>query len=306
MGLPATSFAKTCYLQPPPARGKRMCKVFAVLAVWVVAVGIAGCARSPEATRPGAVYRQETVALPTAQPTVAPTPSSTRVLSAENATATPTPHATPTITPIPTEARGLVVQVINGDTVAVVLEGDPPGRAYLVRYLGIDAPPNEPDNPWGMAAYETNRKMTNLKVVRLVKDQTETDDEGRLLRYVYVGDQLMSIILAEQGLARANIVEPDTRFAAEITQAESRAKEGRLGLWGPLPTPTPAPGKTATPESEETITATAAPAKTGTPAGSAGPTPSATQTGPAPAQEASPQPTAGATAGADESLQGPQ
>ena len=60
----------------------------------------------------------------------------------------------------------------DGDTIAVVMAGDPPSRVYTVRYLGIDAPPNEPDSPWGRVAYETNRKLTNLKAVRLVRDQS--------------------------------------------------------------------------------------------------------------------------------------
>jgi micrococcal nuclease len=240
--------------------------VYKNFALLVIVVLLAGCGQFPAPTAPsGVVYREETVALPTSQPTPAPSPSSTRVMSFETVTPIPTTLTTPTITPIPDEARGLVVEVIDGDTIAVVMEGDPPSRAYVVRYLGIDAPPNAPDDPWGVVAFETNRKMTNLKVVRLVRDQTDVDDEGRLLRYVYVGDELMSIILAEQGLARANIVEPDTRFELDIGEAEARAKAGSLGLWGQPPTPTAAPDRpTGTEEEESPEPETATPKATGT------------------------------------------
>ena len=183
--------------------------------------------------------------LPTSAPTVKSTPVNTRVLPLDSLT----PSPSPTITPIPDDVRGLVVQVIDGNTIAVVLEGDSPRQAYEVRYLGIEAPPNTPGQPWGVVAYETNRKMTNLKVVRLVRDQSDLDDEGRLLRYVYVNNQLISIILAEQGLARAAISEPDTSFETDILEAEARAREGRLGIWNnssPTATPTRGPPLAAT------------------------------------------------------------
>jgi endonuclease YncB( thermonuclease family) len=195
---------------------------------------VTGCSQIATSTpQPGAVNR-ETASLPTSAPTFEPTPTNTRVVPIENLT--PAPPAT--ITPIPDDTQGLVVEVIDGQTIAVVMQGDPPSRVYLVRYLGIDT--SSPEDPWGAVAYEANRKMAGFKVVRLVRDQSDVDDEGRLLRYVYVGNELLSIILTEQGLARADITEPDTRFEAEILDAEARARTGQLGLWsGSAPTPTP-------------------------------------------------------------------
>ncbi len=169
-----------------------------------------------------------------------PTPVSTPVLIFEEITPIPTTPIDATATPLPDEARGLVVEVIDGQTIAVVMEGDPTSRAYLVRYIGIEAPP--PADPWGAVAYQANRKNVNLKVVRLVRDQTNFNDDGYLMRYVYLGDELMSIILVEQGLARAEMVEPDTAFETEIEQAERQARQGSLGLWsGRPPTPTLTP-----------------------------------------------------------------
>lgn len=235
----------------------------------LVLVILVGCGQSP-ATPPvstGLVQRAETVALPTQAPTTAPSPANTRVMPLQTFTAVPTSPLTPTITAIPAEVRGLVVETLDGDSIAVVLQGDPPSRVYQVHYLGIEAPPNSPETPWGTVVFETNRKLTNLKVVRLVQDQTDIDEAGHLWRYVYVGDELLSIILVEQGLARANIVEPDTRFQAEIEEAEARARQGRLGLWSnqpPTPTPpraspTPAGGEaTLTPAAATTTPTTSA------------------------------------------------
>lgn len=219
---------------------------------------LAGCARSQTAGRPNIEYRDEPFELPTGAPTPEPSPSSTRVI----VQASPASEIRATITPIPDEVRGLVVEVLEGDTIAVVLESDSPSQVYVVRYIGIDAPPNTPDNPWGLAAYEANRTMVGLQAVSLVKDQTDFDEEGNLLRYVYVDNQLMSIIMTEQGLAQADVSEPDTQFRSEIEEAETRARQGRLGLWSqvtPTPTATRGSAEAEATEAEESAPITQTP-----------------------------------------------
>jgi endonuclease YncB( thermonuclease family) len=295
-----------------------------LLFLGVILLLLAGCARSQTAGQPNIEYRDAPFELPTGAPTPEPSPSSTRVL----AQASPASETRATITPIPDEVRGLVVEVLEGDTIAVVLESDSPSQVYVVRYIGIDAPPNSPDNPWGVAAYEANRKMVGLQAVRLVKDQTDFDEEGNLLRYVYVDNQLMNIVITEQGLAQADISEPDTQFRSEIEGAEARARQGRLGVWSeatPTPTATrsgleaeaaeteePAPA-TETPESETPGTTTVEPdttdeAVTGTPTVKTETTVTVTTT---PAEESTPNQEAEATPtpGEDsdsEPLEGPQ
>lgn len=220
-----------------------------LLLVTIITVLI-GCGQT---TKPAAQSdaQEKTIALPTRASAPEATPTNTRVLSIESLT----PAPTSTITPIPDEAQGVVVEVIDGHTIAVVMKGDSPSRAYVVRYLGIETPPL--NDPWGAVAYETNRKLAGLKVVRLIRDKSNVDDEGRLLRYVYVGNELLSIILTEQGLARAAISQPDTRFETEILEAEARARNGKLGLWGgtpptPIPTPSPKSEQEGTTEPTET------------------------------------------------------
>jgi endonuclease YncB( thermonuclease family) len=263
-------------------------------------VGVTGCGRAPAAKRPtGAIPRTATIVLPTPPPTLAPSPVSTRVMPLKVITPIP-PHAiSPTPTPIPGEALGLVVGVIDGSTIRVVLEGDSMGDSYLVSYLGIESPPNNKESPWGVVSYETNRKMTGMKVVRLVGDKTNFDTEGRLLRYVYVADRLMNTWLPEQGLARVKIMTPDIRFKTEIAQAEDQAKTANVGVWGgQLPTPTPARYLTAA----LTITATAtlsSPTATRTPV--------ATKPGLTATSAATPTPVASPTPPRDETdLQGPE
>jgi endonuclease YncB( thermonuclease family) len=215
-------------------------------------------------------------------------------------TTVPTSPLTPTLTPIPDEVRALVVEVIDGDTIAVVMAGDPPSRVYVVRYLGIDAPPNAPDSPWGRVAHETNRKLTNLKAVRLVRDQSDQDEEGRLLRHVFIGNDLLSILLAEQGLARADVTEPDVRYQAEIEEAEERARNNRLGLWGQSPTSVPPTNTQPAGTAETTIEPEATATDTATPAAN---TPSADETA-APNVSVTPSEVAEEGASGDQ-LQGP-
>src|SRR6185295_13718973 len=112
--------------------------------LFVLVTLLAGCAQATPA-QPGAVQREETVSLPTGVPTSKPTPVSTRVISVTVLT----PGPAPTLTSLPDNVRALVVDVLDGDTISVVLEGDPPTRTYTVRYLGIDAPPNTPSVAWG-------------------------------------------------------------------------------------------------------------------------------------------------------------
>lgn len=224
-------------------------RLFMLVAVILV---LGGCTTAAPAASPG---ERASLSLPTQAPTVAPSPVSTRVMPLADLT----PAPTPTVTPIPDETLGLVVEVLDGETIAVVLDGDPARQAYQVKYLGLDAPPNSPDDPWGVVAFETNRKLANLKIVKLVRDQTDFDADGFMLRYVYIGNQLLNAELVRQGLARAAVSAPDTRFEAEISKAEAEAQADELGLWNPNPpTPTPLSQPTATPTAVDETTPRAA------------------------------------------------
>lgn len=230
---------------------KAVSNVNIVFIFFVIILLLVSCSQGAGSnSRSGVVISEETVLLPTSVPTLEPSPTNTRVLPIEVLT----PALTPTITPIPDEVMGLVVDVIDGDTIAVVLDGDSARQAYQVRYLGIEAPENSSSNPWGVVAYEVNQRLAKLKIVRLVRDQTDFDAEGYLLRYVYIDNQLLSVVLAEQGLARAAIEAPNTRLEDEILAAEAQAREDQLGLWGPQPpTPTVTPGKPASSEEGEQL-----------------------------------------------------
>lgn len=273
--LAITILGDSDYLRRMTHHRIRHHKIMGLLWSWaVIFLLLAGCgageaSRSTEVEAPLA-----TVVLPTPKVTVPPSPVNTRVLPVEVLT----PPAPATITPIPDETLGLVVDVIDGDTIAVVMDGDSVTQAYEVRYIGIDAPENSATDPWGAVAFEVNHRLTNLKVVRLVRDQTDYDSDGYLLRHVYVDDQLVSVVLAEQGLARSAIAAPNTRFEDEILAAVAQATTDGLGIWGGrVPTATPAPTRQPTLTRAAANTPTSSPQSTAaTPTGEAEATEEAT------------------------------
>lgn len=152
-------------------------------------------------------------------PQAAPTPT------AAPTGAPPTLAPTATATQVPEGEHGLVVRVIDGDTIDVEIDG----RVRRVRYIGIDSP--ERERPGYREATAANARLVEGQRVRLEKDVSETDDYGRLLRYVYVDALLVNEELIVQGWARAVTIPPDTRFARRFIELERRARQAGVGLW---------------------------------------------------------------------------
>ncbi|MBD3208314.1 MAG: hypothetical protein GF370_02595 [Candidatus Nealsonbacteria bacterium] len=121
-----------------------------------------------------------------------------------------------------------VLRVIDGDT--IVIEGE-----KEVRYLGIDAPdtvdPEKPVECYGTEASHKNRELVSGKEVRLEKDLSDRDPEGRLLRYVWVGDVMVNELLVKEGYARTFIHHPDVKYSYQLAEAEEEARRKGIGLW---------------------------------------------------------------------------
>ncbi len=67
--------------------------------------------------------------------------------------------------------------------------------------------------------------------VRLMKDKSERDKYGRLLRYVYVGKIFVNERLVKAGHARAKRYEPDVKYASLFERAEEKAIRKASGCW---------------------------------------------------------------------------
>ena len=66
----------------------------------------------------------------------------------------------------------------------------------------------------------------------LLKDQSETDRFGRLLRYVLAGDILVNAELVREGLAEAKRYEPDVKFADCFDALMQEARDEPAGYVG--------------------------------------------------------------------------
>lgn len=123
----------------------------------------------------------------------------------------------------------LVTKVIDGDTIEI--EG-----GKRVRYIGIDTPetvhPSKPVECYGKEASSKNLDLVLNKKVKLVKDVSETDKYGRLLRYVYVGDIFVNDYLVKEGYAKASTYPPDVKFNEQFLTSQKYAIDSDKGLWG--------------------------------------------------------------------------
>ena len=172
----------------------------------VMLAGVAGCVGEEDSTASTTERAAET----------SPTPTNS----------TP-PTDTSSTPPAPT-SDGLwgVVEVIDGDTIDVVRDGE----TMRVRMIGINAP--ERDECFYDEATSGLRALVPANGVRLVTDTTDLDRFGRLLRFVETADGVdLGGLLVESGLARSNHYPPDTSRNARYDELQQAAIDEQAGLW---------------------------------------------------------------------------
>ncbi len=118
---------------------------------------------------------------------------------------------------------GVVTNIIDGDTIDVAIGG----VEQRVRYVGVNTP--ERDEPCYGDARDVNANLVRGQTVTLVRDVSDTDQYGRLLRYVYVGDTFVNATLVAQGWAEAVEYRPDTGQTAYFRDLEEAATAANLG-----------------------------------------------------------------------------
>lgn len=137
-------------------------------------------------------------------------------------------------TPKSNTSYAKVTYVFDGDTIQIA-------SGQHIRYIGMDTPElyhgQKPDQCYAKEAYIENKELVYGKIVRLVSDTTNTDKYGRLLRYVYAGDQFVNDFLVKKGYARTMSIRPDTKYASLFKVSQQEAQTDHLGLWGKCPTP---------------------------------------------------------------------
>jgi len=122
----------------------------------------------------------------------------------------------------------MVVGVVDGDTIQVRLDGDQ--HIYAVRYIGVEAPRER--LYYGTISKGKNVELAYYKRATLVRDITDTDRQGTLLRYVMVGGKFINYELIAGGYAQAILSPPDTACLSILQSAQQLAQAERIGLWG--------------------------------------------------------------------------
>ena len=127
-----------------------------------------------------------------------------------------------------------VVAIIDGDTIHVRIDGE----IHSVRYVGINAPEVNDDDPaesLGRRATLANRALVEGRTVYLERDTSETDQYDRLLRYVWVEGRLVNAELVRAGMALAKRYPPDTRRHDELVALQNQARAAQVGMWAAGP-----------------------------------------------------------------------
>ena len=131
--------------------------------------------------------------------------------------------------------KALVVEVEDGDTIAVMLDNE---KSY-VSYLGIDAPEDEDDGElsyYSKESHERNKTLVEGKEVLLMWDSSKQRVPHRLLAYVFVGDIFVNAEMLRGGFAEvfksSSKLKAPTHFYSEIFyQLEQEARANQIGLW---------------------------------------------------------------------------
>lgn len=126
---------------------------------------------------------------------------------------------------------GLVVRVVDGDTIHVRIGG----RVEKVRYIGVNTPelhhPTRREEPGGRQAHAANRRLVEGKRVRLELDVQSRDRYGRMLAYVWIGETMVNAKLVRLGFAQVMTVPPNVRHQALFLKLQRAAREAGRGLW---------------------------------------------------------------------------
>lgn len=127
---------------------------------------------------------------------------------------------------IPEGERAQVTHVFDGDTIEVDLDG----RTYRLRYIGVDTP--EREEPFYKDAADFNRDLVEDRTVILVRDVSDTDRYGRLLRYVYLEDgTFVNAELMRGGFARLVTFPPDVAQTDYLRGLQTEARDAGVGMW---------------------------------------------------------------------------
>ena len=128
-----------------------------------------------------------------------------------------------------------VVEAVDGDTIKVGLHN---GREWDVRLIGIDTPetvrPNTPVQCGGPQASTSMHGLADGRRVTLVSDPTQdrVDQYGRLLDYVFRGNEDLGKVQLRRGWAEVYVFEHNPfEKVHTFRHAEHAAENADRGVW---------------------------------------------------------------------------
>jgi micrococcal nuclease len=131
-------------------------------------------------------------------------------------------------------ANGAVVEVVDGDTLVVRVDG---GEERL-RLIGIDTPESvATDRPDECFGQEASDRLAHLlpagTPVRVERDVEPRDRYDRLLGYVYRSNDGLFVNhdMVARGFAEAKSYPPNTTHEPRLEAAEADARRRNAGLW---------------------------------------------------------------------------
>lgn len=118
--------------------------------------------------------------------------------------------------------KNTVSSVIDGDT--LILQGKD-----KIRLIGINAP--EEGEPNYKAAQEKLESLVLGKSVEVAYDVQKSDQFGRTLAYIYVGDTFVNLEMVRSGLAVVETIQPDSLHSDVLSKGEVDARKNCAGMW---------------------------------------------------------------------------
>jgi micrococcal nuclease len=132
--------------------------------------------------------------------------------------------------------QGVVTRVVDGDTIELK-------SGQVVRFINMNTPESTNKiEKYGKEASQFTKRMLNGKTVWLTKDISETDQYGRLLRFVWLKKptnlsekefraNCFNAILVLRGYAMSYSYKPDISYSNYFRKFDREAFEKKLGLW---------------------------------------------------------------------------
>lgn len=129
-----------------------------------------------------------------------------------------------------------LISAHDGDTITV----ESGAKRYRIRLLGIDTPELD-QAPWGARARTSLCTILGSALcdfgnttIKYEYDVLKHDKYGRELAYVYNSKgEMLNELLLKNGYAVVFILEPNTRYATKLKDAEAYARSRNLAIWQP-------------------------------------------------------------------------